>query len=288
MSNTLNKLIDRLNFEIHLPYSLKKSYQYCGPGTNLQERLARGDRGINKLDEACKFHDIAYSQSRDNEYRRKADQVLLNAAWDRFKSKDAGYKEKAASWIVTNAMKAKVKLGQGVSLKHVIKQAGSCLKCLHRKKNKNKKKGEDKSQLAPIMSEDIISKSLAAAKKSIGSKKHRRVHIPRVLPLPKTGGVLPLIPIFAGLSALGSLTGGVAGIIKSINEAKEAKEQLTESQRHNQTMEALAIKNGKGLYLKPYKEGLGLYIQSNDSVRKTKKKKKNSAKKSKKKNRRSN
>lgn len=84
------------------------------------------------------------------------------------------------------------------------------------------------------------------------------IKAPRVIQIPKTGGILPLLPIFAGLSALGSLSGGVAGIAKAVNDARSAKHQLQESQRHNKTMEAIAM--GKGLYLKPYKTGMGLFL----------------------------
>lgn len=81
----------------------------------------------------------------------------------------------------------------------------------------------------------------------------------RIVPIPKTGGVLPLIPIFAGLSALGALSGGAAGVTKAINDARSASKQLEESQRHNKTMEAIAM--GKGIYLKPYKRGMGLFLK---------------------------
>lgn len=84
------------------------------------------------------------------------------------------------------------------------------------------------------------------------------IKLPRVIPIPKTGGFLPLIPIFAGLSATGSLSGGVAGITKAVNDYRAAKKQLTESKRHNTIMDALCI--GKGLHLKPYKNGLGIYV----------------------------
>lgn len=84
------------------------------------------------------------------------------------------------------------------------------------------------------------------------------VKLPRVIPIPKTGGFLPLIPIFAGLSASGSIAGGIAGITKAVNEYKAAKKQLSELKRHNMQMEALCI--GKGLHLKPYKDGLGIYV----------------------------
>lgn len=53
----LNRVINKLPFELHLP-----GYQFCGPGTKLQARLNRGEKGINPLDAACREHDIAYSK----------------------------------------------------------------------------------------------------------------------------------------------------------------------------------------------------------------------------------
>ncbi|KAF0701491.1 Uncharacterized protein FWK35_00030208 [Aphis craccivora] len=44
--------------------------------------------------------------------------------------------------------------------------------------------------------------------------------VPRKVNIPIKGGVLPLTPIFAGLSALGALTGGVANVVKVANEFK--------------------------------------------------------------------
>lgn len=99
---------------------------------------------------------------------------------------------------------------------------------------------------------------LAAMK--IASKIKQKIKPVRVVQVPKTGGILPLIPIFAGLSALGALSGGAAGVAKAVNDAKKAKQELEEAQRHNKTMEAIALR-GKGLYLKPYKSGFGLFIK---------------------------
>jgi len=61
--------------ELHLP-----GYNFCGPGTKLQKRLARGDRPINELDAACMVHDIAYSDSKDTRTRVKADKTLQRKA----------------------------------------------------------------------------------------------------------------------------------------------------------------------------------------------------------------
>lgn len=94
-------------------------------------------------------------------------------------------------------------------------------------------------------------------KKSGGRRNFR---IPRIIPIPKTGGILPLIPIFAGLSALGSLAGGASAIAKTVIDAKNAKKKLEEDTRHNKVMEA--INDGKGLYLrKNARGGMGLFLK---------------------------
>jgi len=71
----LNRAINALPFELHIP-----GY-FCGPGTHLEKRLARGDQGINPLDAACREHDIAYSRSYgDLTERHAADRILINKA----------------------------------------------------------------------------------------------------------------------------------------------------------------------------------------------------------------
>jgi len=44
---------------------------------------------------------------------------------------------------------------------------------------------------------------MAVARKVFKSKKTK---VPRIITMPKKGGVLPLVPIFASLSALGELS----------------------------------------------------------------------------------
>ncbi|KAL4135581.1 hypothetical protein QTP88_007181 [Uroleucon formosanum] len=209
----INTLINKLPIELHVP-----GYQYCGPGTNLKKRLARGDKGINLLDSACRDHDIAYDQSNSIADRNKADYILEQRAWDRFKSKDSSLKEKAVAWGVTTAMKAKRKIGGGCGFKTAIKAAKNTMKKNIGEKNLTK----------------LTKKCVAVARKTFKIKKTK---IPRTITIPKKGGVLPLIPIFAGLSALGALTGGVANVVKVANEFnRNAPSHL-----------------GKGLYLTPYK-----------------------------------
>lgn len=242
----VNDLINRLPFEVHIP-----GYQYCGPGTKLTKRLARGDPGINPLDAACKEHDIAYSQTRENPGGRKAaDKVLMERARKRVSARDAKFGEKAAAWGIAKTMKVKTKLGMGVrrsraTLGKIIKAA-------------------KKSMLPNKESRMLIKTALKGARNAVkkaGGK--RKIVKPRILPVPtKLGGFLPLlIPIFAGLSAAGALAGGAASIAKAVNDAKAASRKLEESRRHNSSMEDIAI--GKGLHLKPYKQGLGLHLKSN-------------------------
>lgn len=109
-SGLINKTINALPFEMHIP-----GYNYCGPGTKLQKRLERGDLPKNKLDEACREHDIAYSQQKDLKERHEADKILAHKAWTRFKSSDAKIGEKMAALGVSGIMRAKVKLGLGYS-----------------------------------------------------------------------------------------------------------------------------------------------------------------------------
>lgn len=233
----VNSIINNLPFELHLP-----GYNYCGPGTRLRKRLLRGDQGVNELDNACMRHDIAYDNSNKLEDRHRADLELLNMAKQRMKSKNAGKGEKLASWLVSKVMKTKIKHGAG------IRTFKSVVSTIHKKLKKLKPKSNSRA----------IRAAYSVAKKLLKNKKG--VCLPRVIPLPKTGGILPLIPIFAGLSALGALAGGAAGIAKAVNDHTSAKKNLEEAQRHNKTMESIAL--GKGLYIKPYKKGNGLFVNS--------------------------
>ena len=108
-SGIVNHILNKLPIELHIP-----GYQFCGPGTNLQKRLARGDSGVNLLDSACKEHDIAYSENRENiEKRNAADKMLADKAWQRVLAKDSSLGEKSAAYAVANIMNAKTKLGMG-------------------------------------------------------------------------------------------------------------------------------------------------------------------------------
>lgn len=256
-SGLLNTVINKLPFEVHLP-----GYQFCGPGTKLDQRLKRGDSGINPLDSFCKEHDILYSKTTDTTERNKADLHLAEKAWQRVKAKDSKLGEKLSAYFVTNAMKAKAKFGMGMQ----IRKKNTSKKIQRKHANKNilrKTMAHAKSAVIaekPTNLEDAISIAVRAAKRSL-PKNRRSVKFPptRVIPIPKTGGVLPfLVPLFAGLSALGALSTAGSSIAKSIHAVNDARRNFHENKRHNETMEAIAM--GKGLFLKPYRTGLGLFL----------------------------
>ncbi|KAE9543719.1 hypothetical protein AGLY_002115 [Aphis glycines] len=152
----------------------------------MKKRLDCGDKGINPLDAACRNNDIAYERRNSFTDRNEADHISEQRPWERFKSKNSGLKEKAVAWGVTTAMKAKCKVGGGYGFKAAVKAT----------KNILKKNVGEKNLLK------LTKKCVAVARKTFKSTKTK---VPRIVNIPKKGGVLPLIPIFAGLSALGAL-----------------------------------------------------------------------------------
>ncbi|KAF0749003.1 Uncharacterized protein FWK35_00022231 [Aphis craccivora] len=80
-------------------------------------------------------------------------------------------------------MKAKQKIGVGCGFKYMVLAAKKSIKNKINENNITK----------------LIKTFLSAAKKK---KKNKT---PRIIPVPKKGGVLPLLPIFPGLSALGAV-----------------------------------------------------------------------------------
>lgn len=253
--------------------------RYCGPGTKLKKRLKRGDPGINPLDEACKRHDIAYSKFRDDENRSRADEELANEAWERVKAGDSSLGERATALAVSGIMKLKSKLGGGLKngdkRKTETKRARKTAKksktgngMSETKQNKKRKKTqkEDKKKLTfkdlvkatkeELRNSGNVGKAITVAKNLV--KNSSSVETPRVIPL-KRGGFLPmLLPILSGIGALAGIGGTAAQVVRTVKEAAAAKKQLEEAQRHNRSMEAIAI--GKGLYLRPYKSGFGLFL----------------------------
>lgn len=249
-------------------YSLK-GYSYCGPGTRLKERMERGEPGINPLDAACKVHDIAYDTHKESSERAVADKILQNEAMKRVFASDAKMGERVAAVGVAAAMKAKrMVTGLGVGRKDIkMTDKGFKKKCC--KKNPKEltfarliKNAKDEiKRKRPDTVDSAIKIAVRSIKKA---KEGNEIKHPRTIKMPPiSGGILPLIPIFAGLGALGSIVGSTAGVANAINQAKKAQEELSETKRHNAMIEAIAIgkkKGGKGFYLRPNKSGNGFYL----------------------------
>lgn len=174
-------------------------------------------------------------------------------------AKGASIGERATALAVTAAMKAKrglTKLGKGMKKKVSGEKNTKATVALHTLIK------QSKAAIKKSKPENIRSAVTVAIKSIKKSKKGKRVKQPRIIKLPETtvsGGVLPLVPIFAGLSALGSIVGSTTSVLKAMADYKEAEKQMEENKRHNRTMEAIAI--GKGYYLKPFKTGKGYYLK---------------------------
>lgn len=255
----IDRIIDKIPFELHVP-----SYQYCGPGTHLKKRLERGDPGINPLDAACKIHDIAYNEYRDSNERSKADKVLQKAAFKRVFAKDSSLSERAVALGVTAAMKLKRKLsGKGLGRKN-------------RRRSRRNVKGKKSisfgflvknaklaiKQTKPDNMKLAIRTAISSVRKN---KRGKQIREPRVIKLPSfKGGFLPLVPIFAGLGALGSIIGSTAGVVNAINQTRRGQMELEESKRHKKSMESIAIgnKSGRGFYLHTNRHGQGYFLSS--------------------------
>ena len=69
----IQKALSKTGIEFHIA----GGYQYAGPGTKLEKRLARGDPGKNRLDRIAKQHDIAYSYAKNLQDKWRADEDMI-------------------------------------------------------------------------------------------------------------------------------------------------------------------------------------------------------------------
>ena len=98
----INWLISNLPTELHIP-----GYSFCGPGTKLQQRLAAGERGINRLDTECLKHDLAYEKHSDTPNRLRADRELEIGAQKISDDPNTQLGEKLAAKFVIKIMRLK-------------------------------------------------------------------------------------------------------------------------------------------------------------------------------------
>lgn len=118
-SGLIDDIISKLP-EIHL-----HGYQFCGPGTKLEDRLTQGQKGINNLDNYCMYHDIAY-ESTDSDRRYEADANLISYALLRIVSENASLGERLAAFLILAIIGAKMslsKIGLGIDDNHKKKKS---------------------------------------------------------------------------------------------------------------------------------------------------------------------
>lgn len=203
--------------------------------------MQRGDVGINQLDNFCKQHDITYAKTNDLNKRQEADSILLAQAKSRIFAKDSNLKEKAAGTVVLGLMGLKRKFGMGYGKK---------------KKKKMKKKGYFK-KIKKINNNNLGFGFLKKKRKRLTKKKVRH------LPLPtnnntRGGFLLPL--------ATSAISAG-ASIYQTIKTLKNNEKILKEQIKRNKLLERMVTRDGRGLFLKPYKKHGG-----NLNIRKKRKK----------------
>ena len=174
---------------------------FCGPGNDVIRQIKDKVHPVSILDSYCKEHDLAYNKFNDLKARHAADEVLSSKAFSRVKDSKATLKERLAALAVCAAMKGKLAIGAG----------------FRSSKKKPCTKNQQKTKMRPRQN----------------AKRRMRRRGKKV-----RGGFLPaLIPILAGLSAIGGIGSGVSQIIKNVKDTKRGDLELEELKRHNMAME---------------------------------------------------
>ena len=114
----VSSLISKIPFELHLRTLTGKKYSFCGPNTKLDERLNSDDtpkewsKPINKVDEVCLHHDLAYKYADEGKgTRHEADEKMLEELNN---LTDLNFSEKVARAVIKPIIKTKHKLGLGI------------------------------------------------------------------------------------------------------------------------------------------------------------------------------
>lgn len=238
-------------------------------GTKLAKRLARGQKGINKLDAACREHDIAYELHKGANHRYQADLKLKKQARERIRAKDATFGERVAALTVSTVMKAKTGLSSfGAGLRKKLtkrkKQSkkptkGITFKELVKGVRINMAKSNPKTLKCAVNAAIKTSKKLRAGK--------RITSIPRIIKVPSiSGGALPLLAILAGLASAGAIGTSAVNIYKGVQDITK-QERAFKTGQYKNSASGRPLKSrrrrmlGRGLYLCCGSKGKGLYLK---------------------------
>lgn len=125
----VSSVISKIPVEFHLRTLKGKKYSFCGPNTKLDERLNPDDtpkewsKPINKVDEVCLRHDLAYRDSDIGKgTRHEADKKMLE---ELSVFKDLNFSERLARAVIKPIIQTKHKLGLGLK-KTTRKKLRSC------------------------------------------------------------------------------------------------------------------------------------------------------------------
>lgn len=115
-SSILNKAINNLPFEMHLP-----GHSFTGPGTKLNKRLnpdltpKSWSKPINRVDEAAYHHDICYLKNRDTKTRNEVcDKDMLTEMDGIY---NPTLREKLDRALVSKIIDTKMRFGMGLEKK---------------------------------------------------------------------------------------------------------------------------------------------------------------------------
>ena len=115
----VSSVMSKIPVELHLRNTSGKQYSFCGPNTNLKERLnpegtpKPWSKPINKVDEICLHHDKAYEVADQGiGTRHEADKQMLDEL-AALKSKDLNRNEWFAKKFTQGIIGLKYKLGLG-------------------------------------------------------------------------------------------------------------------------------------------------------------------------------
>lgn len=103
----VNTILDNLPFELHA-----LGYNFLGPGTKINKRVARGDVSINPLDEAAKkrsvqlFSTVIILKLKVDEYLTRK---IKEKSWDRVLFRDADLRERSLVLETTAGIRLKRK-----------------------------------------------------------------------------------------------------------------------------------------------------------------------------------
>src|SRR5580692_11471449 len=133
LGDTIIKAIGKLS-ELHLPasngeyvpggsFNNQFKYSYCGPGTNYEQRVKEGYKGINELDSMCKLHDKFYNENLDTQSRNISDIALAHRASEIVNNPANAFdaEQKRDASLVATIMKGKAKFGLGTTTKNLRK-----------------------------------------------------------------------------------------------------------------------------------------------------------------------